>query len=153
MERRLMEAAARAEAALDPELLFLFRAARSSTSARGDAPSGRDRAYTVGRSDPSKARPRLKSSSFEDLHALGVSLGTEDIPDFSPTLERDARRVDPTVRDAFIAAVRESADSASHANIAALATLCAARPTALAISSPRIGDIFAPIPEAAPASD
>jgi len=159
MERRLMEAAARAEAALDPELLFLFRAARSSSPSgryrylSGDAPSGRDRAYTVGRSDPSRERPRLKSSSFEDLHALGVSLGTEDIPDFSPTLEREARRVDPTVRDAFIAAVRESADSASHANIASLAMLCAARPTALAISSPRIGDIFAPIPEAAPASD
>merc|ERR1712167_476138 len=72
MERRLMAAARRhdREQMLDPELLTLFRAARQS---RGN---GRDRAHTVGRSNPSTLRPRITSRSFDDLCLLEVGVGT-----------------------------------------------------------------------------
>ena len=149
MEARLFEAATKAEASLDPELLLTFRAAQAQRpSHRGLDGS----AHTIGRSDPSKLRPRLNSSSFEDLHALGQSLTTDNIPSppssktlaaLKPTLENEAN-LDSSVRDAFVAAV---ANQRNHRGIGYLATICSSRPTALLKPRPTVSDIFAPIPE------
>ncbi|KAH8055524.1 racemase/epimerase [Aureococcus anophagefferens] len=84
MERRLRESAARKAFAVDEELLLTFRAAQASRPT-----FGRDRASTIGRSDPSKMRPRMNSSSFDDLTKLGVALTTDDVPSPHPR-ERSA---------------------------------------------------------------
>ena len=149
MERRLRESAARKAFAVDEELLLTFRAAQASRPT-----FGRDRASTIGRSDPSKMRPRMNSSSFDDLTKLGVALTTDDVPspseaakaDVAPTLE-NAAKLDLSVADAFVDAVRHAP---THRGIPYLATICSSRPTALLKPRPKVSDIFAPPPEASP---
>jgi len=141
MEKRLMEAARRKEAALDPELLTVFRAAK----AMRPSASGGGRAHTIGRSDPASLRPRVTSRSFDDLAKLSLGKSDGDIV-LAPALERSAGRLDESLLDAFIAAVREKPN---HRDISYLATVCSSRPTALAKPRPKIQDIFAPSPPSA----
>jgi hypothetical protein len=99
-------------------------------------------------------RPRMNSSSFDDLTKLGIALTTDDVPspseaakaDVAPTLE-NAAKLDLSVADAFVDAVRHAP---THRGIPYLATICSSRPTALLKPRPKVSDIFAPPPEASP---
>ena len=142
MERRLMAAARRhdREQMLDPELLTLFRAARQS---RGN---GRDRAHTVGRSNPSTLRPRITSRSFDDLCLLERS-ASERPP--SPVGEARAGKLERDVLQGFVETVREKP---THPSIPTLAMVCASRSSALSLRSPKMADVFAPTPPNNPTS-
>ncbi|CAH0375118.1 unnamed protein product [Pelagomonas calceolata] len=142
MERRLMAAARRKdrEQMLDPELLTLFRAARQS---RGN---GRDRAHTVGRSNPSTLRPRITSRSFDDLCLLERS-ASERPP--SPVGEARAGKLQRDVLQGFVETVREKP---THPSIPTLAMVRASRSSALSLRSPKMADVFAPTPPTNPTS-
>ena len=135
MESRLMESARRhdKEKMLDPELMTVFRAARQSRGV------GRDRAHTVGRSNPSTLRPRISSRSFDDLCLLERSVS--DRP--ASTIESSAGKLKEDILQGFIETVREKP---SHPSIPSLAMVCASRPSALSQRSPSVSDVFAPSP-------
>ena len=128
------------EQMLDPELLTLFRAARQS---RGN---GRDRAHTVGRSNPSTLRPRITSRSFDDLCLLERS-ASERPP--SPVGEARAGKLQRDVLQGFVETVREKP---THPSIPTLAMVCASRSSALSLRSPKMADVFAPTPPTNPTS-
>ena len=128
------------EQMLDPALLQVFRAARQS---RGN---GRDRAHTVGRSNPSTLRPRITSRSFDDLCLLERS-ASERPP--SPVGEARAGKLERDVLQGFVETVREKP---THPSIPTLAMVCASRSSALSLRSPKMADVFAPTPPNNPTS-
>ena len=138
MERRLMAAARRKdrEQMLDPELLTLFRAARQS---RGN---GRDRAHTVGRSNPSTLRPRIE--------VLMICVCLKGRPR-NGHRHPSARREPANCRGMCYKGSWKRFEKPTHPSIPTLAMVCAGR-SALSLRSPKMADVFAPTPPTNPTS-